>query len=312
MSPRKLILTNYLCPGDIVVLTATVRALHDAYPGEYLTDVRTSCPAIWEHNPYITPLDDRDPEVTTIAMHYPLIHHCRAPYHFIHGFAQYLSEQLGRPIPLTTFRGDIHLSDAERGWMSQVAELGHRGPFWLMLAGGKFDYTAKWWNPMFYQRVVDYFRGRLQFVQVGERHHWHPRLSGVINLVGKTSLRQFVRLMHHASGVVCPVTFAMHLSAAMPMPGGHIRPCVVIAGGREPNHWEQYPGHQFLHTIGTLDCCSQGGCWKSRCQPVGDGDQKDRDLCPRPVIVSADLRIPRCMDLIQPEDVIRAIERYVN
>ena len=67
------------------------------------------------------------------------------------------------------------------------------------MAGGKYDFTAKWWNPSWYQAVVDHFRGRIQFVQCGEEHHWHPCLDNVINLIGKTDTRQFVRLMHHAA-----------------------------------------------------------------------------------------------------------------
>jgi hypothetical protein len=87
----------------------------------------------------------------------------------------------------------------------------------------------------------------------------------------------------------------------------------VVAGGREPPHWEAYPHHQFLHTVGVLPCCAVGGCWKSRCQPAGDGDDKDRlDLCERPVQVRAHLRIGRCMDLITPADVIRRIETYLE
>lgn len=134
--------------------------------------------------------------------------------------------------------------------MSQVEELGFRGRFWIMMAGGKYDFTAKWWNPDFYQEVVDHFQGRIQFVQCGEAGHWHPPLKGVINLIGKTDTRQFVRLMYHADGVVCPVTFAMHLAAAVEMKPGRPknRACVVIAGGREPSHWEAYPHHQFIHT----------------------------------------------------------------
>ena len=49
--PRKLILTCSLSPGDIVMLTAAVRDLHQTYPNEFVTDVRTPCPAIWENNP---------------------------------------------------------------------------------------------------------------------------------------------------------------------------------------------------------------------------------------------------------------------
>nr|HQU44778.1 hypothetical protein [Pirellulales bacterium] len=75
-------------------------------------------------------------------------------------------------------------------------------------------------------------------------------------------------------------------------------------GGREPVHWEQYPGHHYLHTIGALSCCATGGCWKSRVTALGDGDSKDRDLCEQPQAGH-----PRCMWLIRPEDVIRAVER---
>ena len=313
--PQRLILRSHQSPGDIVMLTAAVRDLHRAAPGRFLTDVRTSADPLWENNPYLTRLDDHDPDVTTIEMQYPLIHQSNtAPYHFIHGYVQMLEERLDLRIPVTEFRGDIHLAPQEKGWMSQVEELDFRGRFWILMAGGKFDFTAKWWNPGWYQRLVDHFQGRIQFVQCGEAQHWHPPLSGVINLVGQTDLRQFVRLMYHADGVVCPVTFAMHLAAAVETKPGQPknRACVVIAGGREPSQWEAYPHHQFLHTNGALPCCDNGGCWKSRCQPVGDGDPKDADLCLLPVEVSPDLRIAKCMHLITPADVIRSIEIYYS
>ena len=51
---KKLILRNFQSPGDIVMLTAAVRDLHRCYPGEFLTDVRTSCPELWENNPYLS------------------------------------------------------------------------------------------------------------------------------------------------------------------------------------------------------------------------------------------------------------------
>lgn len=311
---RKLILKNFLSPGDILMLTAAVRDLHAAHPGEFQTAVKTSVPALWENNPHVSSFEE-DADAEVLEMHYPLINRSnQAPYHFIHGFAQDLEAKLGVRIPITRFRGDVHLSNQEKGWMSQVAELGHQGPFWILMAGGKFDFTAKWWNPAWYQRVVDHFRGRIQFVQCGDASHWHPPLRDVISLVGKTDIRQFVRLMYHADGVVCPVTFAMHLAAAVETKPGRPRnrACVVIAGGREPPQWEAYPHHQFLSTNGALSCCEDGGCWKSRCQPVGDGDAKDNDLCTQSVKVNDDLQIPRCMHLITPEDVIRRIEIYLE
>ena len=57
-----------------MVLTAAVRDLHLTYPGQFLTDVRTPCPHLWENNPHITPLDEKDAEVEVFDCHYPLIH----------------------------------------------------------------------------------------------------------------------------------------------------------------------------------------------------------------------------------------------
>jgi ADP-heptose:LPS heptosyltransferase/ubiquinone/menaquinone biosynthesis C-methylase UbiE len=313
---RRLILRSFQSPGDEVMLTAAVRDLHAAAPGQFLTDVRTSAPALWENNPYLTPLSEGERGVEMVEMHYPLIHQSnQRPLHFLHGYPQYLEQRLGVRIPVTRFAGDIHLSAEEKQTPPPGREHGVEGDYWVVIAGGKYDFTAKWWNPACFQEVVDHFRGKIRFVQCGEQGHWHPSLNGVIDLVGKTSLREFIRVIYHAAGVVCPVTLAMHLAAAVECPTGRpaLRPCVVIAGGREPPHWEAYPGHQFLHTIGALPCCAHGGCWRSRCQPVGDGDDKDRrNLCEMPVTVRADLRIPRCMHLITPNDVIGRIELYLQ
>jgi len=295
------------------MLTAAVRDLHLCHPGRFLTDVRTPCAGLWENSPWISPIGDDDTEAESIDCHYPLIHRSnQEPWHFIHGFHQFLGEKLGVQVLPRFFRGDIHVSGLEKSWISQVHEItGEDTRFWIVAAGGKFDYTIKWWAQDRYQEVVDNLAGRVRFVQVGEIGHQHPPLRGVIDLRGKTDLRQLVRLMYHADGVLCPVTMLMHLAAAVEMRPGRPknRACVVVAGGREPPSWEAYPHHQFLHTVGALWCCDQGGCWKARVSPIGDGDEKDRpeNLCLDPVGP-----LPRCMDMISADDVVRAIERYLD
>ncbi len=310
---RKLILTNYQSPGDIVMLTAAVRDLHRAYPGDFLTDVRTPCDHIWENNPHITALKPCQPGVESVACQYPLIHRSnQEPWHFLHGFVDFLNRQLDLRITLTDFRGDIHISETEKSWMSQVEEIvDDPMPFWIVSAGGKFDYTIKWWETARYQKVVDHFRGRILFVQIGERGHYHPPLCGVLDLRGKTDLRQLIRLVYHAQGVLGPVSLPMHLAAAIETRPGmpQNRPCVVIAGGREPPHWEAYPHHQFIHTVGALLCCDNGGCWKSRTVPLGDGDSKDQ---PDSLCVDVVGSLPHCMDMVTADEVIRRIEWYFS
>lgn len=312
--PRKIVLRSHQSPGDILMLTAAVRDLYNAHGDEVRIVPQTAAPQLWENNPYISKFTP-GPDVEDIQAEYPLIHQSNThPYHFIHGYRKFLEEKLGLDIPAGPFRGDIHISEKEKSWINQVEETrGWTKPFWIIIAGGKWDFTAKWWNPEYAQSVVDHFKGRIQFVQCGERGHWHPRLKNVIDFVGKTDLRQFVRLMYHAQGVVCPVTFAMHLAAAVPqkVDTPKNRPCVVVAGGREPAQWEAYPHHRFLSRNGALPCCDYGGCWRSRCQKVGDKDEKDeKNLCEFPVQLNPDLRIPWCMNDITAHEVIGAIETY--
>jgi len=308
---RKLILRNFQSPGDIVMLTAAVRDLHRSYPGQFLTDVRTSCPALWQFNPHLTPLREDDSEVEIVDCHYPLIHQCNdTPCHFLHGFPAYLNDTLDLKIRVTEFRGDIWIGDEERAWMEQLrARAPSDLPVWLLVSGGKFDYTIKWWDHRRYEQVIEHFRGRIQFVQVGEAGHHHPPLEGVVDLRGRTDLRQLVRLVYHSEGVLSPVSLLMHLAAAVETPVGRPknRPCVVVAGGREPPHFTAYPHHQFIHTVGALPCCANGGCWKSRTVPVGDGDEKDH---PDQLCVDVVGNLPRCMDMIPAAEVIRRIELY--
>jgi len=324
------------------MLTAAVRDLHKCYPKQFITDVRTPCPHLWENNPYVTPLADKDKSVEVIDCEYPLIHQSNTgPWHFIHGFIEFLNKRLGLQIKATDFKGDIHLAAAEKEWISQVQEITKEAvPFWIIAAGGKRDFTIKWWSHERYQAVVDHFQGKIRFVQIGEKGHAHPPLKGVLDLRGKTDLRQLVRLVYNAQGVLCPVTLVMHLAAAVEtrpeMPKN--RPCVVVAGGREPSQWEAYPHHQFIHMNGSLRCCDNGGCWKSRTVPLGDGDEKDHpeSLCvdvvhvrdqklsfrrrpsdpvPRHALTHASGGkhhdyLPRCLDLISVEEVTRRIGFY--
>lgn len=292
------------------MLTAAVEALHRCYPNRFQTDVRTPCPDLWLHNPFLTRLHDLDPDVRHLRCHYPLIHQSnRLPYHFLHGYIRNLAEQLGLELEPYAFRGNIHLSTAELRSDFAAKVVGSRpNPYWLISAGGKFDYTIKWWDRRRWQAVVDHFRERITFVQIGERGHHHPALAHVVDMRGRTTLRQLVQLVHHSAGVLSPVTLLMHLAAAVPRPAGisGLRPCVVVAGGREPVHWEAYPGHQFLHTIGSLPCCAHGGCWKARTLPLADGSPNDAPdkLCELPT----ESGLPRCMELIEVKHVVNAIE----
>ena len=317
---EKIILVNKLAPGDVCVSTAAVRSLQLNNPGLFQIDFRGTAPQLWNHNPHLTRIQDRDPEKRHLKLEYPLIQRSnQSMYHFLHGYCQFLEEHLRVDVPLIGNTPDIHLSGEEMSWTGQVEDIVKRDiPFWIIMAGGKHDYTIKHWVQPRWQEVVDRFKGKICFVQCGEAHkqHWHEDLEGVIDLRGKTDIRQFVRLMHHAQGVLCPVTFAMHLSAGTVTREGmpKHRPTVVVAGAREPVQWEAYPTHQYLHNVGALPCAEEA-CWKSRtvalndAPPGGLSDKKDQSLCENTVERNG-LIVPRCMDMISTDRVVDAIETY--
>ncbi|MFN0052609.1 MAG: hypothetical protein ACKV0T_10480 [Planctomycetales bacterium] len=107
--PRRLILRSFQSPGDVTVLTAAVRDLHLAHPGQFVTDVRTSADALWQNNPFITRLNEGEPGVEQVEMHYPLIHESnQRPYHFLHDYVQYLERHLGLRIPRIQSTPEFH------------------------------------------------------------------------------------------------------------------------------------------------------------------------------------------------------------
>ena len=310
---RRIILRTDLPPGDVLMLTAAVRDLHRSNPGAFATDVRTGHPDIWTGSPWITPLQEGEDGVELVEACYTSVSESsHSPRHIVEAFGEYLSRRLGVSIRTTEFRGDVHLTDEDIEFPSAVRQaVGSAVPYWLIVAGGKSDFTVKWWSTDRWQAVVDALRGRVLFVRVGASSDHHPALRGVVDLRGRTTIRDLIRLTHHADGVLCPITFAMHLAATVERPLGRrgVRPCVVVAGGREPAHWFSYPGHQVLHRVGALDCCRETGCWVARTRRLGDGSRfDDRKFLCRDV----DGDLPRCMSMIEPQDVVRAVEVYLS
>lgn len=318
MVARKLILRNGQSPGDGVSMLYAIMSLHATYPNEYITDVRTPYGPIFQYNNKIIDVADNDPEATLIEMAYPEVHRSNQTcVNFINGMTHELAKRLNRPIEKIDVNGFMPIGPQEIAWYSVIYEiLGKDVPYWVIDAGYKQDYTAKFWGTSNYQAIIDAFPATI-FVQIGDAHHVHSPLKGnnVINLIGKTDLRQLVRLIFNAYGVITPVSLPMVLSTAIPVHprfNKPLRSCIVISGGREPNQYQQLPGHQFFHTIGQLDCCASGGCWLARTVPIGDGDNKDTDsLCKKPVLLPDGQYIPQCMKNISSSEVITVMKKMI-
>lgn len=312
--PIPLLLKTGQAPGDALVMTAAIYSLHRAYPGKYITAVESYWPDVFLHNPDVsvhlmpssnTPLSG----VHEVQMHYPAIHESNERgIHFMQGFCEFLGSALGVSVPLLTNRPYLYFASPK----PSVHD------YWIVCSGGKLDFTNKLWGYHNYQAVVSMLHGRVKFVQVGgsrppvpwaattlgSQEDDHPKLQGVEDMVGKTSLRDLFDLVRQAKGVLCGVSLLMHVAAALE------KPCIVIAGGREPVAWNAYSKQHYLHTVGMLPCRDNtgkigGACWRARVTPLEDGTPLDQNTCEYPVG-----NLPKCMTMITPEEVASLILRY--
>ena len=313
---EQILLSHWRAPGDIVCMTACVRDLMLSYPGRYEIHIAGSCPELWENNPYIVGAwGSRPPRGMPryrLSCRDALMESSGKRLHYLTAFHRDLERQLGVSVPTLYAKGDLHLSEAEKS--KPLVE----GPYWLIVAGGKNDIPAKIWSTTRFQQVVARLRDEgIRCVQGGAQlpGHWNPELEDVENYVGKTDLRGFLRLIYGAEGVVCPVSFPMHAAAAFD------KPCVVIAGGREPWWWEAYTNtslrqfggecapvsvpHHYLHSIGQLECCQSTGCWKTHV--VGEEFEDGDVVCQLPVDDTFGQTIPRCLYEITGSDVVAAV-----
>ena len=316
--PQRIVLAHNRAPGDVVVMTAFVRDLVLTHPGRYSVEVQTSAMDLWRHNPYVTVAKRKPgprPDVKYLQLDYGrgIRDQNFEPVHFLAYFHRDFERKMGVKVPLRLPYPDLHLSPEER----DISPLS--GRYWVVLSGGKSDFTAKVWEADRMQLVVDELgKMGLGVAQIGSNDpgHWHPPLRGdhVVNLVGRTNLRDMMRLIKHSDGVICGITCAMHMAAALQ------RPCVVLAGGREAWWWEAYVRenkglapvnhllqmpHRFLHTIGLLQCCQNHGCWKNKVVAINS----DKSLCYHPVHRLNQV-VPQCLDMISEKHVLEAVMQY--
>ena len=321
--PEKIVIESFQAPGDYIVLSAALRDIQKCNPGRFELWAHTLQDAVFQNNPLVHAGDTGG------------VRHLRAEYgrslpysikqsnqgrsHFLWSFIGDLNEKLKVNTVLTEFRPALYLTEAEKA--KPVIDTGK--PYWVFLSGGKKDYTAKVWSYAWWQELVDRLKDQVTMVQVGGGSHYHPPIKGAHDLVKKTSFREFMRLIYHAHGVFSIVTCAMHIAAAFN------KPCVTLAGGREPWWWEAYtaenrlvnmrlgnPGwnppekddfipHRFLHTMDKLPCCANRGCWK---RFVGTKDGRN---CAREVKHQGQA-IPECMNMLTPDMVIENWKWYYD
>ncbi len=231
----------------------------------------------------------------------------RTECHITEAFRLSLMAKTGFQFPMGERIPDLHLTDDEKALPPLV-----EGNYWIIGTGKRPPFTSKFWPPERWQRVVDSLP-EITFVHVGyddgkpNSEHYHPKLYGenVIDMIGQTQddrsgIRELFRLVYHGDGCLSLVSSLMHVAA------GFRKPCVVVAGAREPAQFELYPFHRYIHNQGSMECVGEDTAGNDRDhQGTRSCWKESAAACP-----NLEQGFPKCMMMIEPFQVTNALKSY--
>lgn len=140
----------------------------------------------------------------------------------------------------------------------------------------KYAAYTKEWFPERFQKIVEQYRDRYTFVQIGSPKD--PLLEGVVDMRGKTSIRQTAAILGNSLVFVGLAGFLQHLARSVECRS------VIIYGGRELPLQTGYGANENI--TNTPECSP---CWiYGRCE-----------------------HNIKCMDAISVSHVVEAIERQL-
>ena len=317
---KEIVFHNRQRIGDMFMFTCGIRDFKKAYP-DIKVNVISTCGHIWDNNPYIdrtvpaeefkkkfleleAKLPEEERKKTNVYVVGPgqlfvkigpsgLTNASnRLDWHFSNAFRMSMEENLGIHLQQGESRGEVWITQEEYD-APRITEK----PYWVIVTGGEKGWGCKMYPTVKWQEVIDQ-NPDITFYQLGAVGDKHEKLKGpnVVDYIGKTEdrntgIRDLIKLFLNAEGSIGLVSFHMHLSGALK------KPCVVVAGGREPVSFTRYAGHQYIATDGCLPCATTA-CWHC-----------DIKACTNQVTVNNEI-VPKCVEMIESEEVSRYLNRY--
>jgi len=283
---KKVLLHNHMALGDTVCGTTGIRDLKKQFP-DWQIKMETNFMEVWDNNPYITNFEGKPDEEYFIGHKIVVQGSSTNGNHLCEGFRLCLEDRLKTKIKQGLIKPDLHLSEYEKNTPI------FKGKYWVINIDTRKQINAKKWHDRRWQKVVDKL-STITFIQVGNKANNKYKLKGdnVINYIGKTNIRDLIRLIYHSQGCLSLVSATMHIAAAFD------KPCVIVAGAREPVTFEEYPLHRYIHNNGTLPCSKFKPCWACSTKACSEKGGE---------VING---IPKCLDLITSNDVVNAVKSY--
>lgn len=294
--PIGVVLNSHWGLGDAICLTAAMRDVHAAWPGEFHFYMQTCYPDVFAGLAGVSPLASAStaPEIRyQIAGRHP--DPAGKGEHITEFFRRKVGQIINRKIP----------AGEKRPWLTKPAEVDAPcdGKYWILAAGWRSDLSVKAWPPERWQQVIDALTARgVKLVLIGAAPtkdvaicDLQPKLHGnVVDLVGKTSVAEMFGIIAHPN---CVGTIGLESSHAH-VARAYGKRAVVISGSRIASGTVRYgvPEETWLGD----DMLPCAGCDVHYSAPR---DAKDKSVCLMPHASG----YATCMRLIAPEQVVAAV-----
>ena len=210
--------------------------------------------------------------------------------HIIEGTTRHISDAVSVPVPIR-FRDPVIYADLPEGRRFP-------DPYVVINPGWQNSAPTKKWLRKNWKKLVSLCPD-VKFVLIGQSANHAEPMEGCVNLIDKTSRIELIRLVRDASCVISPPSGVIHIAAAF-----HV-PFVSLAGGREPESLAHYPCGVTLSTVGTLDCCRNGGC---RCR----GFEGEDRVCRNVHTDETGDKMGACMERLTPEVVCELMYKLMR
>lgn len=293
-------LTTVKHVGDSLALSCAVDNLKRAFPGVNVS-YQGVHPEVFANNDQVVVGGPADLVLKVTYTDFGTSHFGAVKWSLCEGFTRSLAQWLQVDIPFAAKVPRLVLSEEEK---SRYDSEQYRGAVVLNsnIQGYCVTKGYPWW------REVVELMPDARFILIGadspvERRIDAGGLSNVLDMRGRTTLRDLMALVSVCGCVLSPASAVVHIAAALG------RPSVVVIGARESRRFTDYPGALHVHSR----CVCGGGTWSGSCgcTRFKFSDAKPELVCPRPVQYQG-WAYPECMVSIPPESVADAVKRQLH
>lgn len=267
--------------GDVVIMTAVFENLKKMFPDiEFGIGTRECYMDVFENNPNISRFKPIEANYIFDCVYAPFSQRVASGGSCIKAFTRNAFSALNATPVFEQTTAKFYLEETENKY----------GEYCLINANCQRCSETKGYP--YYQEIVD-SRPGIKFIQIGgaEERDITSDLTGVIDLRGKTTVKELIALVSHAKWVISPPSAVVHIASAFP----NVK-VIVLSGAREPVELTEYPNTTHLTSFCVDGYHRNKGCMKFFMRPI------DARTCSR-AILEKGRKYPQCMCDIKKDDV---------